>query len=236
MIKHIEKFLMAVGICMVIILYYIPNCACIFQVANFTLAQLQVHEVMRQLFRYMAFHCVNAWAIYQNQCVTDGSLITSRLNPDRATHAKPGGSRIPDVVVVNDPSKPPTIGNVRRVYEMKIGDDDFTNILGPDGKTQLDAFKKLFGGLLYQDKSGYQALTDESCGCKDDDDDNGGDGLLSRAKAHADELARQQSAEFTKAAKALAVPVLRAASQIPGPIGAAARVLGLGMGAASLAN
>ena len=167
---------------------------------------------------------------------TDGSLITSRLNPDRATHAKPGGSRIPDVVVVNDPSKPPTIGNVRRVYEMKIGDDDFTNILGPDGKTQLDAFKKLFGDLLYQDKSGYQALTDESCGCKDDDDDNGGDGLLSRAKAHADELARQQSAEFTKAAKALAVPVLRAASQIPGPIGAAARVLGLGMGAASLAN
>lgn len=116
------------------------------------------------------------------------------------------------------------------------GDDDFTNILGPDGKTQLDAFKKLFGDLLYQDKSGYQALTDENCGCKDDDDDNGGDGLLSRAKAHADELARQQSAEFTKAAKALAVPVLRAASQIPGPIGAAARVLGLGMGAASLAN
>ena len=166
---------------------------------------------------------------------SDGSLATSRTNPDRATRSKPSGSRIPDVVVVEDPSKPPTLDNIRRVYEMKIGDDDFTNVLGPDGKTQLNAFKDLFGNLLYQDQSGYSALTDQNCGCEDDDGEDG-DGLLSRAKAHADELARQQSASFARAARALAVPVLRAASQIPGPVGAAARVLGLGMGAAGLAN
>jgi type VI secretion system secreted protein VgrG len=65
--------------------------------------------------------------------------IMSDNDPNRPTHSRPAGSKIPDVVLVNDPRMPPVQGNIRKIIEMKFDDDkrpesqlkDFERIAGP---------------------------------------------------------------------------------------------------------
>ncbi len=47
----------------------------------------------------------------------------SRNDPTRPTHSKPAGSKIPDVVLVIDPTRPPTQDNIKKVIEMKFPGD-----------------------------------------------------------------------------------------------------------------
>ncbi|MFS8069199.1 MAG: bacteriophage T4 gp5 trimerization domain-containing protein, partial [Byssovorax sp.] len=65
--------------------------------------------------------------------------IMDTINPMRPRHDRPAGSKIPDVVLVNDPRMPPVQGNIRKIIEMKFDDDkrpqgqmiDFRRIAGP---------------------------------------------------------------------------------------------------------
>ena len=94
-----------------------------------------------------------------------GEPRMSRSEPERATRGRPGGSRIPDVVVVKDGSKPPTLDNIQKVYEMKFPGDKYDDTrIGPDKMTQQKAYKKIF-----QEKIDEDPMTAESCGCDDKD-------------------------------------------------------------------
>lgn len=84
--------------------------------------------------------------------------IMSKNVPDRSTHGKPTGSAIPDVVVVHDGSKPPTQDNIKKVYEIKFGNDTLD-------KVTLRKYKKIAGG------ADFEQLTPESCGCDKGDPD-----------------------------------------------------------------
>jgi len=87
----------------------------------------------------------------------------SRNEPERATRGRPGGSRIPDVLVVKDGSKPPTLDNIQKVYEMKFPGDSYDDgRIGPDGKTQQRAYRDLF-----KKKIDENPMTAESCACDD---------------------------------------------------------------------
>jgi type VI secretion system secreted protein VgrG len=50
--------------------------------------------------------------------------IMSRNDPERPTGKPRRGSKIPDIVIVKDPTKPPTQDNIERVIEMKFPGDD----------------------------------------------------------------------------------------------------------------
>lgn len=89
-----------------------------------------------------------------------GAPVMSRREPDRPTKSIPKGSRIPDVVVVKNPNLPPTLGNIQKVYEMKFEPDKYSNVVGPDGMTQYEAYDDLF-----KDKIDPNPLTEESCNC-----------------------------------------------------------------------
>jgi len=67
-----------------------------------------------------------------------------------------GNIRRPDVVIVNDPSLPPTQDNLKSVVEIKFGDDSFT-------KTQRDAYERIAG-----DPAKVVAMNPQDCGCDDD--------------------------------------------------------------------
>lgn len=102
----------------------------------------------------------------------------SRNNPKRATRGRPPGSRIPDVVVVKDGAKPPTLDNVQKAYEMKFPGDSYSNEIGPDGMTQQQAYKDLF-----EDKIDKKPMTTASCGCGDEDKKKENASVLQKARA-----------------------------------------------------
>ena len=54
---------------------------------------------------------------------TPPAPIMSRNDPTRPTHSKPGGSKIPDIVLVIDQTKPPTQDNIKKVIEIKFPGD-----------------------------------------------------------------------------------------------------------------
>lgn len=83
--------------------------------------------------------------------------VMSRNDPTRPTHSRPGGSRIPDVVLVNDPTKPPTQDNIRKIIEMKFDNDP----LDPD---QIKAFKRIAPPGVP-----VETWTTETCGCGKDE-------------------------------------------------------------------
>ena len=153
----------------------------------------------------------------------------SRNEPGRATRSRPGGSRIPDVVVVKDPNLPPTVDNAQRVYEMKFPGDGFSSDLGRDGLTQFEAYKDLFGDKFLKDP-----LTVENCKCKKDDDGEG-ESVLKKAEAwHAEReraisMTDRVNADTARAVGAAAgATALGRALQSLGAVGGAlARSLGL---------
>ncbi|MCC4589589.1 VRR-NUC domain-containing protein [Xanthomonas campestris pv. cannae] len=152
--------------------------------------------------------------------------VMSRREPDRATGRRPGGSRIPDVVVVKDSDLPPTLDNIQKVYEMKFPGDSYSDAIGPDGKTQLEAYKKLFG-----DKLDSSAMDAESCNCEERKKER----ILERAEAYEEQRERavslvdQVNADAAKAVAigASATALGRAAEAISGAAAAISRGLGL---------
>ena len=65
--------------------------------------------------------------------------VMSRKDPGQPSHGKhPRGSRCPDVIIVKDPSKPPTQDNIERVIEIKIPPDTW-------GQDQHNDYKRIAG-------------------------------------------------------------------------------------------
>jgi type VI secretion system secreted protein VgrG len=82
--------------------------------------------------------------------------IMSRNDPTRPTHSRPAGSKIPDVVLVTDPTKPPTQDNIKKVIEMKFPGDTTS----PD---QMRDYGLIAGGAP------LEVWTTDRCGCVGDD-------------------------------------------------------------------
>lgn len=156
----------------------------------------------------------------------DRAPVMSRNEPERATRSRPAGSRIPDVVVVKDAFKPPTLDNIQKVYEMKFPGDTYSSEIGPDDMTQSEAYRKLFEGKI--DK---EAMDAESCGCKEGDKDS----VLQKASAwmaereRAISLVDRTNADTAKAVGALAgATVLGRAAEVAGAVlGTIVRAMGL---------
>jgi type VI secretion system secreted protein VgrG len=78
------------------------------------------------LYEKAARGVTRIWAeVPYNMAEHPPAPITSRNEPWRGTGRKPAGSRIPDVVLVKDPSKPPTQDNIDKVIEVKFPPDDW---------------------------------------------------------------------------------------------------------------
>ncbi|UUM28836.1 VRR-NUC domain-containing protein [Acinetobacter colistiniresistens] len=71
-----------------------------------------------------------------------------------------GMVRRPDVVIVKDPTKPPTQDNIKQVVEIKFGTDDF-------GKTQKEEYAKIAGN-----RHKVKQLDANECDCGNQKDDN----------------------------------------------------------------
>jgi type VI secretion system secreted protein VgrG len=80
--------------------------------------------------------------------------IMSRNEPDRPTRGRPAGSKIPDVVIVKDPNKPPTQDNIKRIVEIKFPGDKV-------GDDQMDQYKRIAG------EAPVEVWTLEDCNCPD---------------------------------------------------------------------
>ncbi len=83
--------------------------------------------------------------------------IMSRHFPSRPTRRNPGGSKIPDVVIVKDPTKPPTQDNIKRIVEMKFPRDKRP-------LNQMDDYRKIAG-----DDDLVEEMTLEDCNCKEEE-------------------------------------------------------------------
>jgi type VI secretion system secreted protein VgrG len=78
--------------------------------------------------------------------------IMSKNDPRRATRSSPKGSRIPDVVVVKDGTKPPTRDNIKEVIEIKFPPDELED-------EQRKAYTAIAG------KATFKELGPNQCGC-----------------------------------------------------------------------
>jgi type VI secretion system secreted protein VgrG len=85
---------------------------------------------------------------------TPPAPIMSRKEPWRPSTGKPKGSRVPDVIVVKDPSRPPTQDNIEKVIEVKFPGDDFSD-------EQIRDYDIISGGAPFDE------FTPEVCGCPD---------------------------------------------------------------------
>ncbi len=81
--------------------------------------------------------------------------IMSRNEPWRQTGRKPAGSKIPDLIIVKDPTKPPTQDNIEKIIEIKFPDD-------PWRRDQLTTHKKIAGGAPVEEWG-----VDKPCYCSD---------------------------------------------------------------------
>ncbi|NUQ78844.1 MAG: type VI secretion system tip protein VgrG [Polyangiaceae bacterium] len=79
--------------------------------------------------------------------------IMSKNDPTRSKHRKDAGTEAPDVIVVYDGSKPPTQDNIRRVYEIKFGNDELSV-----GKAK--AYERIAG------EAKFEVLTPSNCNCE----------------------------------------------------------------------
>jgi type VI secretion system secreted protein VgrG len=80
----------------------------------------------------------------------------SRNDPTRPTHSKPAGSKAPDVVLVIDPTRPPTQDNIKKVIEMKFPGDKTS-------QEQMVDYTEIAGGAP------VEVWTLERCGCGKDE-------------------------------------------------------------------
>jgi type VI secretion system secreted protein VgrG len=84
--------------------------------------------------------------------------IMSRNEPERATGRSPGGSKIPDIILVYDGSKPPTLDNIRKVIEIKFS--------GSMSAEDRSLYQRINGGME------VETWTPESpCYCSDREED-----------------------------------------------------------------
>ncbi|MGK4008593.1 VRR-NUC domain-containing protein [Sorangium sp. So ce1036] len=81
----------------------------------------------------------------------------SKKEPWRPTEGKPGGSNVPDVVILKEPTKPPTQDNLKKVVEVKFPPD----ILDDD---QRDDYKRIAGAAP------FEVWTPATCGCAEDNE------------------------------------------------------------------
>jgi hypothetical protein len=79
--------------------------------------------------------------------------IMSKTDPTRSKHKKDAGTVAPDVIVVHDGTKPPTQDNIKKVYEIKFGNDvlDFKH---------RDTYREIAGAAK------FEVLTPGDCGCE----------------------------------------------------------------------
>jgi type VI secretion system secreted protein VgrG len=82
--------------------------------------------------------------------------IMSRNNPRRPTRGVPRGSRITDVVIVKDGTKPPTQDNIKRVIEVKFPPTP------PMSREQKKAYDKIAGPAARP----VEEWTPNTCGCE----------------------------------------------------------------------
>jgi type VI secretion system secreted protein VgrG len=82
--------------------------------------------------------------------------IMSKNDPTRSKHKKDAGTEAPDVLVVYDGTKPPTQDNIKKVYEIKFGNDRLDD-------TKRKAYEKIAGDAK------FEVLTPENCGCENGD-------------------------------------------------------------------
>jgi type VI secretion system secreted protein VgrG len=79
--------------------------------------------------------------------------VMSRKEPERPSRGKhPKGSRAPDVIIVKDPSKPPTQDNLEEVIEVKFPGDNYR-------EGQEAAYDKIAGPAR------FETFDPERCGC-----------------------------------------------------------------------
>ncbi|XXT16361.1 type VI secretion system tip protein TssI/VgrG [Sorangium sp. So ce429] len=84
--------------------------------------------------------------------------IMSKNDPRRATRGRPKGSKIPDVVVVKDGTKPPTQDNIKEVIEIKFPPDRL-------GSEQRKAYTSIAG------RASLEELGPDRCGCPQSEQD-----------------------------------------------------------------
>ena len=80
--------------------------------------------------------------------------IMSRKEPWRPSTGSPPDSRKPDVVIVKDPTKPPTQDNIERIVEIKFKKDRWRS-------EQFEQYKRIAG------EAPVDELNPELCGCPD---------------------------------------------------------------------
>jgi type VI secretion system secreted protein VgrG len=80
--------------------------------------------------------------------------IMSRNDPRRPTRSWPAGSKIPDVVVVKDGTRPPTQDNIKEVIEVKFPPDELR-------ENQRTSYEEIAG------KARLTELGPDACGCRD---------------------------------------------------------------------
>ncbi|AUX24893.1 uncharacterized protein SOCEGT47_054330 [Sorangium cellulosum] len=78
--------------------------------------------------------------------------IMSKHDPRRATRGRPKGSKIPDVIVVKDGTKPPTRDNIKEVIEIKFPPDKLD-------REQRDSYETIAG------PAPFEVLGPDECGC-----------------------------------------------------------------------
>jgi type VI secretion system secreted protein VgrG len=83
--------------------------------------------------------------------------IMSNNDPTRPTHSRPSGSKIPDVILVKDGTRPPTRDNIRKIIEMKFDGD-------PPDADQIKIFKRIGGRGVP-----IETWTPETCGCGEEE-------------------------------------------------------------------
>jgi hypothetical protein len=77
----------------------------------------------------------------------------SKNDPTRPKHKKDAGTAAPDVIVVYDGTRPPTQDNIKRVYEIKFGDDRLAT-------EKRGAYTRIAGAAA------FEVLTPKNCGCE----------------------------------------------------------------------
>jgi type VI secretion system secreted protein VgrG len=79
--------------------------------------------------------------------------VMSKKDPRRTSHGKARGTVSPDIVVLYDGTKPPTQDNIRKVYEVKFGND------------KLDGKKRRQYTAIAGEESKFEVLRPEDCDC-----------------------------------------------------------------------
>ncbi|HRI65260.1 MAG TPA: type VI secretion system tip protein TssI/VgrG [Polyangium sp.] len=79
--------------------------------------------------------------------------IMSRNEPSRPTTGSPRGSKVPDIIVVKDPSTSPTHDNIERIIEVKFGKDRLS-------EEQRNRYRQIGGP-----SAPVEVFTPETCGC-----------------------------------------------------------------------